>query len=145
VRTAFTNEAPGQGRRPGLGALLLICVAILPLVFLSIRARSCQALDSEPATEPGPGPQASADLSDHCLGFVAFNFRCGIGKPPPDSTLDVGIARNNELVIMGELAHACRMKRPPFDEAILRCYLEAGEDCARYDSCRLKVIEQRGR
>jgi hypothetical protein len=105
------------------------------LVFALI---ACSREEAKPPPPP-PAPRPA----DHCSDFVAFAFRCGIGKPPPDPTVDIGTQRNNDLVVMQGVIEQCREHRPPYDEGLIRCFLDAHGDCAVYSTCADKVVAAR--
>jgi hypothetical protein len=90
-----------------------------------------------------PLASTSSDLAHHCDAFVAFSYGCGIGRPPTDPTVDVVTQRNNEFVIRREVAAQCRLRRRPYDEGLIRCFLDARGSCPRYQECADRVIKRR--
>lgn len=108
------------------------------------RATSTDAGLRATSTDAGLGATATdAGLHQHCGDFVAFAFRCGIGRPPPDPTLDIGTQRNNEIVIRQGVTERCRAGEQPYDAGLIRCFLDAGDDCAAYDRCADQVVSDR--
>jgi hypothetical protein len=98
-----------------------------------------------PPAETPPAEQAPAapDLTARCADFVAFAFSCGIGRPPPDPTIDVGVQRSNEIVIQNGITAQCQRRELPYDVGLIRCFEDSAPDCARYKTCADAVVKAR--
>lgn len=96
-----------------------------------------------PAPAPPPEAPPPADLTARCPAFVMFAFSCGIGRPPPDPTVDDATRRNNELVIAQDVIARCERRQPPYDEELIRCFETSAPDCARYRACADAVVQAR--
>jgi hypothetical protein len=134
--------------------VLRITVAVLlplggaALFWFSVRRGSKEAppVALTAAAAPSEGP----DRTDRCRDFVAFCFSCGIGRPPEDPTVDIGIQRNNELVVMDAVIQQCRAQRMPFDVGLIECFdrastSDAADRCASYVDCADDVVRRRDR
>ena len=98
------------------------------------------------AGDPGAGsavPSRPPDPADRCDDFVAFAWKCDIGRPPRDPTLDLATQGNNDLIIMMGVIDQCRAHRPPFDPGLLTCFASAAGDCERYKACADGVVAAR--
>lgn len=83
-------------------------------------------------------------LRERCGDFVGFAFRCGIGKPAPDPTLDAAQQASADLMVWQSVSDLCSQGKPPFDEGLIGCFLSAGGDCDRYRTCAERVVQSRG-
>ena len=53
--------------------------------------------------------------------------------------------RNNDIAVVESIVGQCMERRPPYDEGLIACFVDARGDCARYRKCADGVVAARPR